>query len=166
MSNNIHFIQLEAYKAPKTVESNRNDWVEFGDDNNYYQFLIDAYNNSTTNNAIINSISKLIYGKGLDATDSNKKPNEYAQMKMLFRKDMLKKSVIDLKMLGQFAIQLIYNKSKDAIIRTEHIPVHLLRAKKCNDKGEIIGYYYSDNWDDVKKFHHNLFLLLVMVIRL
>jgi len=152
MSSNIHFVQLEAYKAPKTVESNRNDWVEFGDDNNYYQFLIDAYNNSTTNNAIINAISKLIYGKGLDATDSNKKPNEYAQMKMLFRKDMLKKSAIDLKMLGQFAIQLIYNKTKDAIIRTEHIPVHLLRAKKCNDKGEITAYYYSDNWDDVKKF--------------
>lgn len=152
MSSNIHFVQLEAYKAPKTVESNRNDWVDFGDDNNYYQFLIDAYNNSTTNNAIINAISKLIYGKGLDATDSNKKPNEYAQMKMLFRKDMLKKSAIDLKMLGQFAIQLIYNKTKDAIIRTEHIPVHLLRAKKCNDKGEITAYYYSDNWDDVKKF--------------
>jgi len=152
MSSNIHFVQLEAYKAPKTVESNRNDWVEFGDDNNYYQFLIDAYNNSTTNNAIINAISKLIYGKGLDATDSNKKPNEYAQMKMLFRKDMLKKSAIDLKMLGQFAIQLIYNKTKDAIIRTEHIPVHLLRAKKCNDKGEITAYYYSDNWEDVKKF--------------
>jgi len=152
MSSNIHFVQLEAYKAPKTVESNRNDWVDFGDDNNYYQFLIDAYNNSTTNNAIINAISKLIYGKGLDATDSNKKPNEYAQMKMLFRKDMLKKSAIDLKMLGQFAIQLIYNKTKDAIIRTEHIPVHLLRAKKCNDKGEITAYYYSDNWEDVKKF--------------
>ena len=152
MSNNIHFIRLDAYKAPKSIESNRDDWVSFGEDNNYYQDLIDAYNGSTTNNAVINSISKLIYGKGLDATDSNKKPNEYAQMKMLFRNEMLKKAIVDLKLLGQFALQIIYNKSKNAILRVEHIPVHLLRAKKCNDKGEITSYFYSDNWQEVKKF--------------
>lgn len=152
MSNNIHFVQLESYKAPKTIETKKDAWVGFGDDNNYYQELIDRYNGSTTNHAIINSISKLIYGKGLDATDSNRKPNEYAQMKMLFRKDVVKKSVVDLKLLGQFAMQLIYNKAKDAIIRIEHIPVQLLRAEKCNEKGDITGYYYSDNWEDLKKF--------------
>jgi len=152
MSNNIHFVQLEAYKAPKSVETKKDAWVGFGEDNNYYQELIDRYNNSTTNSAIINSISKLIYGKGLDATDSNRKPNEYAQMKMLFRKDVVKKSVIDLKLLGQFAIQIIYNKAKDAIVKLEHIPVQLLRAEKCNKKGEIEAYYYSDNWEDIKKF--------------
>jgi hypothetical protein len=151
-NNGLHFIQLEAYNAPKAIESNRNAWVEFGEDNNYYQFLIDRYNNSTTNNAVINNICKLIYGRGLDATDSNKKPNEFAQMTMLFRKDVVKKTISDLKLLGQFAMQLIYNKSKDAIVRVEHIPVQLLRAGKCNEKGEITEYYYSDNWSDIKKF--------------
>ena len=32
--------------------------------------MIDRYNGSPTNNAIINGISEMIYGKGLDATDS------------------------------------------------------------------------------------------------
>lgn len=151
-SNGIHFIQLEAYSAPKTTENNRDAWVGFGEDNNFFQFLIDRYNGSTTNNAVINNIIKLIYGRGLDATDSNKKPNEYAQMMMLFRKDVVKKGVADLKMLGQYAYQLIYNKSKDSVIRVEHIPVQLLRAEKCNKKGEIEAYYYSDNWEDTNKF--------------
>lgn len=151
-NSGIHFVQLEAYSAPKTVESNRNAWVEYGENNNYFQFLIDRYNTSATNNAVINNISKLIYGRGLDATDSSKKPNEYAQFKMLFRNDVVKKGVADLKMLGQFAYQLIYNKTKDAIIRVEHIPVQSLRAEKCNAKGEIEAYYYSDNWEDTKKF--------------
>ena len=71
---------------------------------------------------------------------------------MLFRKDIVKKGVADLKMLGQYAYQLIYNKSKDSIIRVEHIPVQLLRAEKCNKKGEIEAYYYSDNWEDTNKF--------------
>jgi hypothetical protein len=30
--------------------------------------------------------------------------------------------------------------------------VNLLRAEKCNKDGEIEGYYYSDNWLDVKKY--------------
>ena len=151
-SSGIHFVQLEAYSAPKTTENNRDAWVGFGEDNNFFQFLIDRYNGSTTNNAVINNIVKLIYGRGLDATDSSKKPNEYAQMMMLFRKDIVKKGVADLKMLGQYAYQLIYNKSKDSIIRVEHIPVQLLRAEKCNKKGEIEAYYYSDNWEDTNKF--------------
>jgi len=102
-NSGIHFVQLEAYSAPKTSENNRDAWVGFGEDNNYFQFLIDRYNGSTTNNAVINNISKLIYGRGLDATDSSKKPNEYAQMMMLFRKDIVKKVAADLKSLGQYA---------------------------------------------------------------
>lgn len=149
---NSHFIQLEAYSQPKIVESKRDNWVEFGEDNNFFQFLIDRYNGSTTNNAVINNICKLIYGRGLDATDASKKPNEYAQMIMLFRKDVVKKGISDLKLLGQFAFQLIYNKQKTEIVRVEHIPVQLLRAEKCNKKGEVEAYYYSDNWEDTKKF--------------
>lgn len=150
--SSVHLIQLESYKAPTTVESNREDWVQFGEDNNFFKYLIDRYNNSTTNNSVINNISKLIYGRGIDATDSNKKPNEYAQMKMLFRNDIVKKQVLDLKLLGQCVFQVIYDKAKKNILRVEHSPIQLWRPKKCNEKGEIEGYYYSDNWEDTKKF--------------
>lgn len=142
----------EEYKSPMLKESKKGDWVEFGEDNNYFQYLIDRYNNSTTNNAVINNISKLIYGRGLDATDSNQKPNDYAQMMMLFRKDVIKKCVSDLKMLGQFVLQVIYNKKGDAIVKVEHSPIQNWRVGKCNDKGEIYQYFYSDNWSDVQKF--------------
>jgi hypothetical protein len=150
--SNVHVFNFESHKPPTTTESKRDNWVEFGDDNNYFQYLIDRYNNSTTNSAVINAITKLIYGRGLDATDSNKKPNDYAQMKMLFRAEVLKKVIQDEYLLGQGYFQLIYNKQGNAIVRVEHIPAQLLRAEKCNDKGEITGYYYSDNWEDTRKF--------------
>ena len=86
--SNVHVFNFESHKPPQSVESKRDNWVEFGDDNDYFQYLIDRYNNSTTNNSVVNSINKLIYGRGLDATDSNKKPNDYAQMKMLFRPEV------------------------------------------------------------------------------
>ena len=150
--SNVHVFNFESHKPPQSIESNKEAWVNFGDDNDYFQYLIDRYNNSTTNNSVINSINKLIYGRGLDATDSNKKPNEYAQMKMLFRPEVLKCVITDYKLLGQGYFQLIYNKAKDSIVRVEHVPAQLIRAEKCNEKGEITGYYYSDNWQDVKKF--------------
>jgi len=150
--SNVHVFNFESHKPPKSNESNKEAWVTFGDDNDYFQYLIDRYNNSTTNNSVINSINKLIYGRGLDATDANKKPNEYAQMKMLFREEVLRCVITDYKLLGQGYFQLIYNKAKNAIVRVEHVPAQLIRAEKCNEKGEITGYYYSDNWQDVKNF--------------
>jgi hypothetical protein len=150
--NNLHVLNLSAYTTPTIQESKRDNWVEFGEDNNYYSFLVDRYTNSTTNNAIINNISKLVYGRGLTAIDSNKKPNEWAQFMTIFDSECVRKMVLDRKMLGQFAIQVHYSKDRKKILKAYHMPVNLLRAEKCNKDGEIEGYYYSDNWLDVKKF--------------
>jgi hypothetical protein len=150
--SNVHILNLAAYSTPTIQESKRDAWVEYGEDNNYYQFLIDRYTNSTTNNAIINNISRLIYGRGLSALDASRKPNEYAQMMSLFNKDCVRKICMDRKMLGQFAIQVHYNKDHSKILKAYHIPTNLIRAEKCNEDGNIEGYYYSDDWTDVKKF--------------
>jgi hypothetical protein len=152
MSNNVHVLNLSAYTTPVIQESKRDAWVDFGEDNNYYQFLLDRYTNSTTNNAIINNISRLVYGRGLSATDASRKPNEYAQAMAMFSKECLRKIAIDRKMLGQFAIQVHYNDKHDRILKAFHMPVNLLRAEKCNKDGEIEAYYYSDDWTDVKKY--------------
>ena len=150
--SNIHILNLAAYEAPVIKESKRDNWVEYGEDNMHYQWLLDRYINSTTNNAVINNIARLIYGKGIKAIDAAKKPNEYAQMIALFDKECVRKMALDFKMLGQFAIQVIYTKDHKKIAKAYHIPVHLLRAEKCNEDGDIEGYYYSDNWAEVKKY--------------
>ena len=151
MSNN-HVIELKAFNPPKAVETRNENWVKFGEKNDYYQFLIDRYNNSTTNNQVINNIVKLIYGKGLDAKDAARKPSEYAQMKMLFSKETTKKAITDMYLLGQCALQVIYAKNKKTIVAVEHIPVHLLRPEKCNKEGIIENYFYSDNWANLRDF--------------
>lgn len=150
--NNLHVLELSAYTTPTVQESKRDNWVEFGEDNNYFQFIIDRYVNSTTNSAVINNVSRLIYGRGLSALDANKKPNEYAQMMALFHSDCIRKIVLDRKMFGQFAVQVHYSKDHKKILKAYHIPVNLLRAEKCNKDGEIEGYYYSDNWEDTRNY--------------
>ena len=150
MNNNI--IQLSSYTAPVIVENNKNEWVEYGADNNYYQFLIDRYSNSATNNAVINNICRLIFGQGLSATDSAMKPNEWAQLLSILKEDDLRRIIFDLYALGQCALQIHYDKGHKAITRAFHTPIQLLRPEKCNQDGDIVGYFYSDNWSDPKKY--------------
>ena len=145
------FVNLSTYTSPEVKEVNGADWIEYGADNNYFQFLIDRYNGSPTNNAAINGISQAIYGKGLNATDSNKKPNEYAQMVSLFKKDVVRRVCYDLKLMGQCAIQIIYNKDRSKIVQLEHMPIETLRAEKCDADGNVPAYYYFNDWANLKK---------------
>ena len=145
------FVNLSTYTSPEVKEVNGADWIEYGADNNYFQFLIDSYNGSPTNNAAINGISQAIYGKGLNATDSNRKPNEYAQMVSLFKKDVVRRSCYDLKLMGQAAIQVIYSKDRSKIVQLEHMPIETLRAEKCDEDGNVPAYYYFNDWANLKK---------------
>jgi hypothetical protein len=147
--SNIHILNLSAYSSPTITESKGKDFVEYGEDNNYFQFLIDRFLYSNTNNAIITGVSNMIYGKGLDATDSNRKPNEYAQMKSIIKQGCLKKVALERKLLGMGAMQIGYDKGQVKFV--EHFPMNTLRAEKCNDKGEIEAWYYHPNWDKYKK---------------
>ena len=147
--NDLRIVNLSSYTSPEIVEKSNKQWVAYGSDNNYFGYLIDRYNGSPTNNAIINGVSQMIYGKGLDALNSNKKPEQYAKMVSLFNKDCVRKLCYDLKLMGQCAIQVIYSKDRKTIAQVEHIPVENLRAEKCNEKGDIAGYYYADDWTKV-----------------
>ncbi len=150
-TNDLRVVNLATYTSPEIVEKRNQNFVEYGEDNNYYQYLIDRYNGSPTNNAIINGISEMIYGQGLDATDSNRRPNEYAQMKSLFSKDCVRKLCYDLKLMGGCAMQVIYSKDRSRITSVEHYPVETIRAEKCNAKGDVEAYYYHPNWEKYRK---------------
>ena len=147
--DNLHLIQLGQYERPTITEERNKDWVSIGDNNDYYQSLIDAYMDSTTNNAVINGVVNQIYGKGLDATDSAQKPDQYAQMKSLVKPHDLRNVCQDLKLLGEAAFQITYNGNKISAIT--HFPRETLRAEKMNDNGEVKNYFYSADWSKVDR---------------
>ena len=140
--------KLAAYTAPEVVELKNKDWVQYGIDNNYFNYIIDVNNNSTTCRAITIGISNMIYGKGLAAHDADKRPEQYAQMMSLFKKSDLRKFINDYKVLGMAAFQLVYQDGR--VKEVHHFPMETLRAEKCNDEGEIEGWYYSNHWENLK----------------
>ena len=146
--DNVHIVNLSSYNRPKIQEDKKKEWVAYGDDNDFYTYLIDLYIQSTTNNAIINGVSQMVYGKGLDALDSSTKTDEYAALRSIFHDSCLRKISFDLKLLGEASFQVLYKDGQ--VAKAEHFPRQTLRAEKCNEDGEIEAYYYHNDWSKVK----------------
>ena len=168
MSHEI--IKLSQYTHPIIVEKNSEDWVSYnyrdpktGRVYSYFHFLIDRYRNSTTNNAAINNITKLIYGGGLKAKSSDKNPLGVVALKKLFSKTTLRNVIFDYKALGSGAFQVIWSKDGKTIAEVQHISVQNLLPNKCNEEGVVEGYWYCDNWEKSKQFKPRYFPLLTGV---
>ena len=78
----------------------------------------------------------MIYGKGLDATDSNRKSDQYVQMVSLFNAVCVRKIAYELKLMGQCSFQVIYSKVKTKHVKNDNTPREKRRAVNCSTKVE------------------------------
>jgi len=138
---------------PKAIEDRRKDWVAYGEDNDYYSFLIDSYLQSATNNAAIKSISDNIYGEGICIDGKEKDSAEVKELRQFIGSRCLKKIIHERKMLGQAAMQVIYDKggNNKKVVKVKHFPVHTLRPEKMDSEGVINNYYYHPRWSEMKR---------------
>jgi len=149
---NLNLINLSAYEMPKAIEDKQKDYVAYGEDNNYYEFLIQQYLQSATNNAAIRSISDLIYGQGICIEDKEIDSKEVKELRSVIGHRCLKKIILERKMLGQAAMQVIYNKAGNnrKVVKIKHFPIHTLRPEKMNGEGVIENYYYHPDWLNIR----------------
>ena len=146
----LQIINLSNYIRPEIKEVSGKKWVLNGDKNSFYQTIIDAYNGSPTNSAIIDSYSQFIYGKGLTSDDKAKKPSEWAAIMSLVSKKDLRKICKDFEMFGEASIEVKYINNK--IQRCFHIAKQRIAPEVANEEGDITGYYYSYDFSNVNKY--------------
>lgn len=147
----LYIVNMAAYTSPAVVEKTNKDWVEYGDDNNYYQYLIDLYYGSPTNNACIKGKADMVFGYGPEVVRADRHLKGYLDFKMLFGNDQIKKVVMDLVMLGMASFQLVKSKDGKKYVKAYHFPIQTLRPQKANEKGEIENWYYCPDWSKLKK---------------
>ena len=127
----------------------RYQWVPVGilDQDDYFGMVTEAYNTSTTNAACVEGVSDLVYGKGIFTNEEVKQQ----ELDKIVPPEDLRRITFDLKLYGNAAWQVIWNKSHTQILRMYHMPVQNLRAKKIYDMGRIEGYYYCSDWSDHRR---------------
>lgn len=144
-ASDIRLIDFSIHQVPDLIEQKSKDWVLFGKNNSYFQYIIDRYKGSPTHAAIINSYVDLIIGRGLTATNSNKNIQDWVKFKTVLSSKDLRRIVYDFQLFGEASLQIIKNKAK-GLSAIRHIPKQYIVPQIENEDGEIEGYFYSKNW--------------------
>jgi hypothetical protein len=153
---NLNLVKLSHYNIPHLVERPNQDWVSFGEDNLYPNYLLELFLGSAINGALIKSIGAMIYGEGLAATnadESEANKESYLRLTELLHNsgdDVLKDLALDLKLFGGCYVNVIWSRDRSKIAKILHIPAQYIRSGKMVD-GEIDTYYYSADWSKVRK---------------
>jgi hypothetical protein len=146
----LEVIQLGNYQRPEIKESASKEWVLNGDKNSFYQYIIDAYNGSPTNSAIIDSYSQFIYGKGLTSPQKLLRPSDFAFIQGMISKADLRKVCKDFEMFGEAAVEVIYKNGK--VDKVVHVSKQRIAPAKANEDGDIDTYFYSYNFSKESKY--------------
>ena len=150
MKDNFKIVNLTRQDIPNIVEDikTRYQWVPVGiiGQDDYFPIITDSYQTSTTNAACIEGIADLIYGKGLYS--ENEAFND--KLGLILAQRDIKKLAFDLKLYGNAALQVIWNKDHTQIKKMYHIPVQNLRAEKIYDTINVENYFYCSDWLDHK----------------
>ena len=143
-------LQLSNYFRPEIKEVASKDYVLNGDKNGFYQEIIDRYNGSPTNRAIIDAYSQFIYGKGLTSKQQALKPIQFATVVSILGKKDLKNICHDFELFGEASAEVIFDKGN--LKQIKHVPKNTIAPNKMDENGDINLYWYSRNFADVRKF--------------
>jgi DNA-binding Lrp family transcriptional regulator len=144
MDNNLLVIKLDNAKMPEFKEVKNKDYILYGDNNLYPDYLLELFTRCSKHNAIVTGKAQMIKGRGWDVNDQLltfiNKPNAYENLN-----DILYKSAIDLELFGGFALQITWSIASKKIAIISHLDFSKLRVTKDGD------YLYCEDWTDYKK---------------
>ena len=153
---NLNLVTLSHYNIPHLVEKTNQDWISFGEDNLYPNYLLELFLGSAINGALIKSIGAMIYGEGLGATDADLNDStkeSFLRLNELLHNsddDVLKDLAMDLKLFGGCYVNCVWSRDRSKIAKIKHIGAQYIRSGKMID-GEVDTYYYSADWSKWRK---------------
>lgn len=147
MMDNIVILSFAEAKQPEYREKKGLGYIEFGDKNDYPNYLLSLYNKSAKHNAIVRGKVNYIIGNGWqsDGVDAQadlfiKSPNQYESLAELTRKVS-----IDIEVFGGAYLEVIWSKVGGLLTDVCHIDYTKIRSNKDNTQ-----FWYKD-WTDRKE---------------
>jgi len=122
-------------------------WVNYGDDNLFPQYLVDLYKSSAVHGALCNTISQMVFGNGVSASDIETR----LKLQEWGFDDELRKACLDLKIQGGFALEIGFSIDRTTIASIKHCPFENLRSAEANEQDEIDFYWFSRDWSDQRE---------------
>jgi hypothetical protein len=132
-SPDIIVLKFADSKIPVFKEQRNKDYIKYGEDNLYPEYLTYLFNKSAKHNAIIIGKANYIFGEGYENGDFQ--VNRLGET----LNDISKKAILDVRIYGGFRLEIIWNKNRK-ISEIYHVDFTSLRTAKYH------GYYYKESW--------------------
>lgn len=141
--SNVLTLKFENHKVPEFKEVKGKEWVYFGEDNQYTDYLTELFLRSAKHNAIINAKVNYIYGGGLSINEDNSSYTQRAIAKKFIEnlEPFIRQTITDFEIFNGYALEVIWNKAGSKITEFGFIPLSKIRTNA--DETE---YYYSNDW--------------------
>ena len=123
-----------------TFTRNAKGWINYGQDNNLPQRIIDLNNESAVNKSIIENKVTYICGGGIDDTLYCGYPNSLEDWDSL-----IEKLAKDYTTFGGFCFQVILNEN-EANTSLFHTDFSKIRVGETNEYGIPLDFYLSNDW--------------------
>ncbi len=143
---------MNNYVRPKVEENKSKNWVLNGKNNSFYYYLIDRYNGSPTNSAIINSYIDMIYSGGISAYNAGVNSADWIKFKVLLKDSDVRKVISDFAMFNEFSWQVIKAKNGKDLGSLKHLPKERVAPALENEEEEIENYWYCRDWKNINKY--------------
>tara|TARA_R110000803_G_scaffold76233_1_gene140795 strand:+ start:1256 stop:3304 length:2049 start_codon:yes stop_codon:yes gene_type:complete len=133
--------------TPQFRESQNKEWIDMGSDNLYPHYLEELYSSSSIHSAIVNGISQMIYGEGLNAVSKDNNIEQWLKVNEIFSdKDALKRCAFDLELYGNCYFNIIWSQDRSTISKIHHVPAATVRCGVANDEDQVDIFYHKTNW--------------------
>jgi hypothetical protein len=121
-------------RIPVFKESRNKDYIKYGDDNLYPDYLTYLFNKSAKHGAIIGGKAFYIFGEGYE--NGEVVVNRLGES----LNDIAKKSILDIEIYGGFRWEIIWNAARK-VAEIYHVDYTTIRVGKNG------GYYFKECWD-------------------
>ena len=132
---------------PYIKEERNRDWVTYGNDNLYPEYLKDMYNSSPTHQAIVKTKAQMVVGDGYTIQDNHLSEAEKINvLKIIQRIDKdLYETSMDYQLYGAMAYEIIWSLDFKRVVEVNRLDISKLRSGKFED-GSVKEWYYSRDW--------------------
>jgi DNA-binding MarR family transcriptional regulator len=133
----IQVLTFAEAKQPEYKEKKGEGYMQYGQNNDYPQYLLDLFNKSAKHNAIIRGKVNYIVGNGWVGEEAIvKKVNREETLN-----DLTKKVALDLELFGGAYIQIIWSVMGAQIAELWHCDYTKIRTNKDNTQ-----FWYKEDW--------------------
>jgi hypothetical protein len=144
--SNIVSLKLSEYVAKSDAEKiDRKGWVNYGDQNDFPQYLRDLSHESPVHGSLVVAIGDMIAGKGI-------KSEQYQEeLDALDINTLTYAAAHDLKLFGGFFIEVIWSNDRTVISKLNPIPFEECRIAVNQDDDSEVGIFHSYDWSNTRK---------------